>query len=408
MGRRHVVAIDARRSGGSGIGRYTQCVIEAFRSSEVLKRRFTLVELVGGEADPGSSRVRWDAPLLSPWRSKDLERALRSAKADLLMAPQYYVPPVSTVPVVRVLHDAHPFWPDYQSPAREVFEHLYGVQGLRALAEDIGLDGWDAEAAPQNVAALIQRMYQVGANAAAELVTVSKFSAAELTHFLPATGGRWSVAYPFVPRSLSSAPRASARSRSPLLLGVSKLEPRKHQLALIAAVEGLRSEYPNARLTLVGGPTASFPDYAQLVRDAAQRTSAFVSLVENATDSMLAGLYRSCDLFVSASVSEGFGFPGLEALDAGARVLVGSNTSMPEIYGTRAEYFDESGLREEAGSAPFHAAVHDLQEAIRSAVHSSDGTIANVDRDSHGACDGANPTVDSFGEQLCDVLDRAL
>ena len=173
-------------------------------------------------------------------------------------------------------------------------------------------------------------------------------------------------------------------------------------------MEGLRSEHPSLRLTLVGGPTASFPDYAQLVREAVQRTSDFVSLVENATDSYLAGLYRSCDLFVSASVSEGFGFPGLEALNAGARVLVGSQTSMPEIYGTRAEYFDESGLRGEFGSAGFQAGVHDLQEAIRSALRSSDDAIATVDPRSHGTCDGVNPTVDSFGEQLRDVLDRAL
>lgn|GEM_PF-2571790 len=409
VARRHVVAIDARRSGGSGIGRYTQCLVEAFRFSDALRGRFEVVELVSKDADLGPFRVRWGSPLLSPWRSNELECVLRSAGADVLIAPQYYVPPVAVVPVVRVLHDAHPFWPDFQSPERKVFERLYGVGSLRDLAEDVGLDAWGSDEGPRDVAALIQRMYKVGADEAAELVTVSEFSAAELSRFMPTTDGRWTVAYPFVAKSLSAAPFTPGEVGGPLLLSVSKLEPRKNQLALILAVEELRAEFPGMHLTLVGGPTASFPEYARVVRAAAAKTAGTVSLVEYVEDSGLSRLYKTCDLFVSASVSEGFGFPGLEALESGAKVLVGSESSMPEVYGRRAEYFNESGLREPRGTDGFQTAVLELRDAIRRTLLGVDTAVGSPGRPvPHEMGDGPRPTADSFGEVLDGVLERVL
>jgi glycosyltransferase involved in cell wall biosynthesis len=403
MGSRPIVAVDARRSGGSGIGRYTQCLLEAFRLSESLRDSYDLVELVSDDSEHAVGKVLWNAPQLSPWCSGDLERILDAAGVDLLIAPQYYVPPVESVPVVRVLHDAHPYWHDYESPSRHVFERIYGAENLAVLAREVDLLSWGSS--ERDVASLIQRMYEIGSARATELVTVSRFSADELTGYLPATAGRWNVAYPFVPASLTAS-KPGRLDGAPSILAVSKLEPRKNQLALIAAVAAMRADFPDVRLTLVGGPTASFPEYANRVRRAAAEASDVVRLIESAPDDLLASMYADCDLFVSCSISEGFGFPGLEALNAGAAVLVGSGTSMPEIYGARARYFDESGFREGAGPRRFKATVADLQAAIGRAIRgreSRSGAGGEASRP-----EGVTSTIDSFARSLKAIVERAL
>jgi len=43
---------------------------------------------------------------------------------------------------------------------------------------------------------------------------------------------------------------------------------------------------------------------------------------------------------VFPSLSEGFGLPGLEAMQCGAPVVSSNATCLPEIYGDAAHYFD--------------------------------------------------------------------
>jgi len=54
----------------------------------------------------------------------------------------------------------------------------------------------------------------------------------------------------------------------------------------------------------------------------------------------LPGLYAGADLVVNASLCEGFGFPILEALEAGAVVAASRSTSLPEVGGNGVAYFD--------------------------------------------------------------------
>jgi glycosyltransferase involved in cell wall biosynthesis len=55
-------------------------------------------------------------------------------------------------------------------------------------------------------------------------------------------------------------------------------------------------------------------------------------------DAQLADLYRQADIFASVSLYEGFGFPPLEALASGCRVLVSDIPSHREIFGDSAMY----------------------------------------------------------------------
>src|SRR6185369_17080089 len=54
----------------------------------------------------------------------------------------------------------------------------------------------------------------------------------------------------------------------------------------------------------------------------------------------LAGIYRGADAFVLPSLYEGFGFPLLEAMAHGVPAIAARNSSLPEIGGDAALYFE--------------------------------------------------------------------
>ena len=63
----------------------------------------------------------------------------------------------------------------------------------------------------------------------------------------------------------------------------------------------------------------------------------FTGYVSNACVSRL---YREADAFIFPSLSEGFGLPVLEAFHYGTPLLCSNATSLPEVAGDAALYFD--------------------------------------------------------------------
>jgi glycosyltransferase involved in cell wall biosynthesis len=54
----------------------------------------------------------------------------------------------------------------------------------------------------------------------------------------------------------------------------------------------------------------------------------------------LEGLYRAARVFVFPSLMEGFGLPVLEAFERGVPVACANASSLPEVAGDAASYFD--------------------------------------------------------------------
>ncbi|MGZ8831878.1 MAG: glycosyltransferase family 4 protein, partial [Thermoanaerobaculia bacterium] len=63
----------------------------------------------------------------------------------------------------------------------------------------------------------------------------------------------------------------------------------------------------------------------------------------------LATAYRNADVFVFPSIYEGFGFPMLEAMQSGVPVIAARSSSLPEVGGDAALYFDPHNAGELAG-----------------------------------------------------------
>ena len=101
------------------------------------------------------------------------------------------------------------------------------------------------------------------------------------------------------------------RREQPVLVNVSRMVDGKGQLDLVAAFAALASEWPDAVLLLAGdGPRA--PDVAAAVRAAGLTDRVrLLGQRHDVPDVLAAG-----DVFVFASISEGFGYAVLEAMAA--------------------------------------------------------------------------------------------
>jgi len=122
--------------------------------------------------------------------------------------------------------------------------------------------------------------------------------------------------------------RPDGRPREPFLLYPGNRWPHKNHERLFEAFAVVRRERSDLRLVLTG----SGHDRAPLPEAVESRG--------RVSDEELAELYRSASCLVFPSLYEGFGLPPLEAMACGCPVAVARATSLPEVCGDAAEYFD--------------------------------------------------------------------
>jgi glycosyltransferase involved in cell wall biosynthesis len=103
------------------------------------------------------------------------------------------------------------------------------------------------------------------------------------------------------------------------------------------------------RLVAAGGGEWSGTERALIAELGLERR---VMLWPRVDETQLGNLYNRAVLFVYPTLYEGFGLPPLEAMSAGCPVLVSRSSSLPEICGDAAHYFDpkiEGALEGELG-----------------------------------------------------------
>lgn len=127
------------------------------------------------------------------------------------------------------------------------------------------------------------------------------------------------------------------------VLYVSAIGRRKNHLRLLSVWEKLAMLNPGRcpTLVLVGSPSDAYREVqAQLHKT--QFGGGKVKLLQNISDDDLNLLYKASLLTVFPSICEGWGLPIAEALTRGKVCLASNTTSMPEVGGAYADYFDPS------------------------------------------------------------------
>jgi glycosyltransferase involved in cell wall biosynthesis len=185
-----------------------------------------------------------------------------------------------------------------------------------------------------NAASIVESKRKLFARADA-IICVSESSRRDLLHFYNVPEIKTHVVYHgFSPLPLPQGD--PPHLGEPYLLYVGSRAGYKNFSLLLEAFfrSGLAGDY---RLLAVGGGPFT---PAELERIASLKLGRSVTVVPKADDGTLARAYRDAALFIYPSLYEGFGFPPLEAMSLGCPVLVNQTSSLPEICGDAAFYFD--------------------------------------------------------------------
>lgn len=126
---------------------------------------------------------------------------------------------------------------------------------------------------------------------------------------------------------------------TPYILFVSTIEPRKNLDSLLDAFEALKHRGRfDGSLVVVG--KVGWKSEATVARFRTSRWRDSIRHLDYVRFDSLAAIYRGASCFVFPSHYEGFGFPLLEAMSLGVPSLAARSSSLPEIGGEAALYFD--------------------------------------------------------------------
>jgi len=135
---------------------------------------------------------------------------------------------------------------------------------------------------------------------------------------------------PYEGGTLEPVPGFDAHPR-PFLFHLSRMSPSKNPQALI----GLAGSWPEMDFLFCGPPTED----AQALMAANRLPNVRFSLA--ISEAQKAWAFSHCAGFLFPSFTEGFGLPPVEAMQFGKPVFLSRLTSLPEVGGDAAYYFDD-------------------------------------------------------------------
>src|SRR3989338_617293 len=163
-----------------------------------------------------------------------------------------------------------------------------------------------------------------------EIVSISKFMQSELKK---ETGLDSAVVYNKIgPRFRKGINGNSVRKKlgiknnEKLLFFIGRISPHKNIHNLLKIFDEVNREIPNTKLLIAGKPT--FKSYYSELK---QKAGKNVIFKESVKDGELPNYYAACDLYVTASLWEGFNLPLAEAQAVGKEVVAFDVCSHPEV-----------------------------------------------------------------------------
>ena len=120
--------------------------------------------------------------------------------------------------------------------------------------------------------------------------------------------------------------RLGISQKEKLLLFVGRISPHKNVHELIRIFDSLNRKFSDTKLLIIGKPT--FPPYFAKLKKMANEK---VTFIESVGDNELPYYYSACDLYMTASLWEGFNLPMAEAQACGKKAVAFDVCSHPEV-----------------------------------------------------------------------------
>ena len=147
------------------------------------------------------------------------------------------------------------------------------------------------------------------------------------------------------------------------LLFVGTIEPRKNLEILVDAFETLRSSASyQGDLVIVG--KVGWKSEAILERISRSPWRSSIHHLDYLRREQLTTVYRRCRVFVLPSHYEGFGFPLLEAMSENAPSIAARSSSLPEIGGQAALFFEPGNVHDLIEKISLILSDHDLRRDL--------------------------------------------
>ena len=187
---------------------------------------------------------------------------------------------------------------------------------------------------PERIRKRLARVQKLVTRATA-IVTVSKYTATDLAQHINVDSKTIHV----VPNGLTQPAeithnRPSWAPKNPFIFSIGNFLQHKNFHTLIEMMKHL----PNYQLVIAGKKETSYGK--KIIQETYQSgLTSQVLLPGVVSDTERAWLYQNCDVFVFPSLTEGFGFPVLEAMQCGKPVVMSNRTSLPEIAGESGWFF---------------------------------------------------------------------
>jgi glycosyltransferase involved in cell wall biosynthesis len=180
---------------------------------------------------------------------------------------------------------------------------------------------------------------------ASRIIAVSEYTKKEIVNYFKIDPSKIEVTY----EACSDFKRTSAKIdqkaffqkigiRLRYLLYVGNAYPHKNLELLLRAFKDLILEKSDLQLVLVGKMDYFFERLKNLANTL--KLEEKVIFPGYVSDEELKALYQNAKLYVFPSKIEGFGLPPLEAMAQGLPVVSSSSSSLPEILGKAAYYFN--------------------------------------------------------------------
>lgn len=309
-----IIAIDARMIEMSGIGVYIQHLM----GQGIYDYAF------GNEAeirqyDKSVKVIPYDAAIYSPLEQISFpNKEVKKAGIQLVHFPHYNVPISYKGDFVVTVHDlTHIILPEFLGNRLK----YYYAKILMAHA----------------------------LKKAKHIFTVSQNSKRDICNIFNIDPDKISITYDAVDSNFQNKDRKTiaylyAKYEIPhkkkILLYVGNLKPHKNLSRLLKALSCMEDKEEYC-LILVGKAFTSLELHNQEKMLKIDHLVIHTGLVSKEE---LIDLYNLADLFVFPSLYEGFGIPPLEAMACGTPVAVSNNSSMPEVVGEAAVFFDAENV----------------------------------------------------------------
>lgn len=316
------VAIDARMLRATGIGRYVSELVErvpvldAGSEFVVLLRRADVESFEPPSRNVTVAEADWGVYSIAAQRR--LPGLLRRLRPDVVHFPHFPVPVFDRTPWIVTIQDL------------TMVDHRNVRSSRRHRL-----------AYPVRHAAML-RTLRAAVSRSAALITSTAYVRDEVIRRFDGVDAAKTTVTPYgVPLALAAGPPPPPTPVVPTdtyLLYVGNCYPYKNVGAAVDALVRLAPSHPHLRLVVV----AARDEFAERVVTRAERAGvgARVTVTGFVEDRDLAALYANAALFVFPSLSEGYGFPGLEAMAHGVPVVAARATCLPETYGDAAAWFD--------------------------------------------------------------------